>query len=192
MLSGQLTLLLGQHRHKPNRQETQQPKGRLPALPGANAPRQDHVHPRDPAWLTAASVYLNLLTSSLVHSHPLLQDHLSLSQLGAQLFPAAQQPPHGTPNNQPTSTELPAPIGPGYEPIGELTYQMLQFVAEMCPSWSAEELYQDALMTSGADDPSRCLDLHMWAEELTAGRSWPQPQCGHNFACRSMLYTNLC
>lgn len=115
---------------------------RLPGLPGANAPRQDHVHLRDPAWHFAAGVYLNLLTSPLVHSQPLLQDHLSLSQLGAQPSPAAQQPPHGTPNNQPTSTELPAPIGPEYEPIGKLTYQMLQFVAEVCPSWSAEELYQ--------------------------------------------------
>ena len=131
---------------------------RLPGLPGANAPRQDHAHPRDPAWRTAASVYLKLLTLPLVHSQPLLQDYLSLSQLGAQPFPAAQQPPHGTSNNQPTSTELPASIGPEYEPIGELTYQMLQSVAEMCPSLLAEELYQRALMTSGADDPSRCLE----------------------------------
>jgi len=101
--------------HKPSRQQTQQPKGRLPALPGlpgANAPRQDHVHPRDPAWLPAAGVYLNVLTSSLALSQLLLQNHLGLSQFGARPFPAAQQPPHGTPNNQPTSTELPAPIGP--------------------------------------------------------------------------------
>lgn len=56
-----------------------------------------------------------------------------------QPFPAAQQPPHGTPNKQPTSSELPAPTGPEYEAIGELTYQMLQFAAETCPSWSAEE-----------------------------------------------------
>ncbi len=87
---------------------------RLPGLPAANAPRLDHGHPKDPAWRTTDSVYLNLLTSPLVHSQPLLQDYLSLSQLVGQPFPAAQQLPHGTPNNQPTSTELPAPIGSEY------------------------------------------------------------------------------
>lgn len=181
MLSGQLTLLPGlqprghchKSRHKPNRPQTQQPKGRLPALPGCagchgqvQMPQADHVHHRDPAWLTSAGMYLNLLTSPLVNSQPLLQAHLSLSQLGAQPFPAAQQPPHGTPNNQPTSTELPAPIGPEYEPIGELTYQMLQFAAETCPSWSAEELYQRASMTRGANDPSRCIELRKGLSNL--------------------------
>ena len=85
---------------------------------------------------------------------------MCLSQLEAQpLAPgcapsATQQPPNGMPNNQPTSTKLPAPIGPEYEPIGELTYQSLQFVAETCPSWSAEELYQHAVLGPSANDPS--------------------------------------
>ena len=71
----------------------------------------------------------------LVRSHLLLQSHLRLSQFGAQPFPAST----ARLSKKPTSSELPAPTGPEYEPIGELTYQMLQSAADTCPSWSSEE-----------------------------------------------------
>lgn len=98
---------------------------------------------------------LAVLTSPPVLSQPLLQDHLRLSQVGAQPWapdfasPATQQPLVSTPNNQPTSTELPAPLGPEYEPIGELTYEYVQYAAELCPSWCAEQLCQYAVQTPG-------------------------------------------
>lgn len=125
-----------------------------------NAPRHDHVHLWDLAWLTVARVYLHLLSSPLVHSQPLKQISCKLPQSclifglrHSQLHSSL----HGMTNNQFTSTELLTIIGPEYEPVKELTHQMLQPAAETCPSWSAEELYQHALMKSGANDQAGAL-----------------------------------
>lgn len=57
------------------------------------------------------------------------------------------------PIDQPTSTELPARIGSEYEPIGELSYECLLYVAELCALWCAEQLHQYAdAWSPGAND----------------------------------------
>jgi hypothetical protein len=69
-----------------------------------------------------------LLTSSFVHSQPLWQDHLHVSQLEAQpLAPGFswQTSPQLALSPLAISPPLPAPIAPKYQPIAELTYQYL-------------------------------------------------------------------
>jgi hypothetical protein len=87
-------------------------------------------------------MFLGLLTSPGVHSQPLWQDHLHVSQSEAQPFAPGFSSPTPeqanitsasfvTPGNQSTNGHLPAPIEPAYQPIVELTNQYLHFCAEM-------------------------------------------------------------
>ena len=55
-----------------------------------------------------------------------------------------------TPDNQFTSGQLHAPNAPEYQPIGELTYQCLQFFAAKS-SWTPENLHACALERPDAD-----------------------------------------
>ncbi len=109
-------------------------------------------------------MFLGLLTSPFVHSQPLWQDHLHVSQ-SAQPFapdfssPAPQQAnitsaSFVTPGNQSTSGQLPAPIAPEYQDIGALHYQYLQFSVEIL-SFTPEELLAHALEQPGSQNQSQ-------------------------------------
>ena len=114
-------------------------------------------------------MFLNLPTSPFVHSQPLWQDRLRVSQSEAQPFapdfssPAPQQANNTsasfvTPGNQSTSDQLPAPVAPEYQNIGVLEYQYLQFCAQNT-AWTSEELHAHALEQPGAEAPARAADL---------------------------------
>ena len=137
-------------------------------------------------------MFLNLFTSRFVHSQPLWQDHLRVSQSEAQPAPdfsslAPQQANNTsasfvTPGNQSTSDQLPAPISPEYQNIGALEYQYLQSCAQHA-SWTPEELHAHALEQPDADAPARAADLAMWVWQLTADgqpRLQQQPQSRHH------------